>query len=110
MHLLLWNFESFIEKTKKVFLQNKSSQKLSQVSGNLSDIHKVMTKSLADVVSRGEDIEQLSKGSELVLVQSDEYRKASVELNRSKWYQKWGAIIGIISIFVLVFYVRGRFY
>ena len=38
------NFESFISKTKKVFEQNKTSRNLSQVQGNLSDIHRVMTK------------------------------------------------------------------
>ena len=99
------DFESFIEKSKKVFLQSKN-HKLSQVSGNLADIHRVMTRSLADVVSRGEDIEHLSQGSELVLGQSDEYRKVTVELNRAKWYQKWGAIAAIILGLVLVYYVR----
>ena len=102
------DFETFIEKTKKVFEQNRTGRNLSQVQGNLSDIQRVMTKSLSDVVNRGSDIAELGSQSDMVLAESESYRKASVDLNRMKWLQKYGVIIVIVVFILLMFYLRAK--
>ena len=102
------DFEPFIEKTKREYEQSKTTRNLSQVQGNLTDIHKVMTKSLSEVVNRGEDINALGTKSDLVLAESESYRKASVDLNRMKWIQKYGVIVVILLAIALVFYLRAK--
>ena len=104
------DFETFISKTKKVFEQNKTSRNLSQVQGNLSDIHRVMTKSLSEVVNRGDDISVLGSKSDMVLAESESYRKASVDLNRMKFWQKWGVLIVILLVVLFVLYLRAKFF
>jgi vesicle transport protein SEC22 len=102
------DFEPFIEKTKREYEQSKTTRNLSQVQGNLTDIHKVMTKSLSEVVNRGEDINALGDKSDLVLAESESYRKASVDLNRMKWIQKYGVIVVILCAIGLVVYLRKK--
>ena len=104
------SFEGFISKTKRVFEQNKTSRNLSAVQGNLSDIHRVMTKSLADVVNRGDDISDLGSKTDAVLSESESYRKASVDLNRMKFWQKWGVVIVIVLVLLLLFYLRAKLF
>lgn len=81
-----------------------------KVQGALNDIHKVMQRSLSEVVHRGEDIGVLGSKSETVLAESESYRKASVELNRMKFWQKYGVIGVICGVVVLVFYLRSKFF
>ncbi len=106
----LMDFEKFLDKTKRAFEQSKSSRHLSQAQGNLTDIQRVMQRSLSEVVNRGEDISQLGFKSDQVLAESETYRKASAELNRMKWWQKWGVVAAVVIVIIVVFYVRGRFF
>lgn len=103
-------FEAFLEKTKKLYQQNRTMRELQQVTSNLADIHRVMTRSLSEVVQRGEDIGALGNKSDAVLAESEQYRKVSVELNKAKFWQKYGVIIVILAVFVLVFYVRYKWF
>jgi flagellar biosynthesis/type III secretory pathway M-ring protein FliF/YscJ len=95
---------------KRAFEQTKANRHLSQVQGNLTDIHRVMQRSLSDVVNRGEDISALGFKSDQVLAESESYRKVSADLNRMKLWQKWGVVIVIVVVLALVFYIRSRFF
>ena len=84
--------------------------RLQAVQGNLTDIHKVMQRSLSEVVNRGEDISQLGFKSDQVLAESETYRKASVELNRAKWWQKYGVIMVVVAVVAAFLWIRHRFF
>ncbi len=60
--------------------------------------------------SRGDDLSVLSSKSELVLMESEQYRKASVDLNRAKWLQKYGVLIAIVLLIAGLFWVRIRYF
>ena len=59
-------------------------------------------------MNRGDDISALGTKSDLVLSDSEAYRKASVDLNRMKFWQKWGVVIVIVLVVVLIFYLRAK--
>ncbi len=46
----LMEFETFVEKSRKAFVQSSTQRSIDKISGNLNEIQRVMTKSLSDVV------------------------------------------------------------
>ena len=49
--------DTFIQKTKKLYLDTKSERNLDKVAKELSDVHRIMTKSIQDVLARGSKID-----------------------------------------------------
>ncbi len=70
----------------------------------------VLTRKSVRDSSRGDDLTMLSSKSELVLMESEQYRKASVDLNRSKWLQKYGVLVAIVLLIAGLFWLRIRYF
>jgi len=56
-------FDTFIQKTKKVYSDTRSQRNLTKVNEDLSEIREVMHKSIQDILGRGETIDSVSKKS-----------------------------------------------
>lgn len=50
-------FDTFIQKTKKVYGDSRTQRNLDRISTELRDVHSIMTKNINDVISRGEKLE-----------------------------------------------------
>lgn len=50
-------FDTFIQKTKKVYNDSKTQRNLHKLNTELKDVHSIMTKNINEVISRGERLE-----------------------------------------------------
>ena len=50
-------FDTFIQKTKKVYSDSRTQRNLDKLQTELRDVHSIMTKNINDVISRGERLE-----------------------------------------------------
>lgn len=50
-------FDTFIQKTKKVYNDSKTQRNLQKLNSELKDVHSIMTKNIHEVISRGERLE-----------------------------------------------------
>lgn len=50
-------FDTFIQKTKKVYNDSKTQRNLHKLNSQLKDVHSIMTRNINDVISRGERLE-----------------------------------------------------
>lgn len=50
-------FDTFIQKTKKVYNDSKTQRNLQKLNSELKDVHSIMTKNINEVISRGERLE-----------------------------------------------------
>lgn len=50
-------FDTFIQKTKKVYNDSKTQRNLHKLNSELKDVHSIMTRNINDVISRGERLE-----------------------------------------------------
>lgn len=50
-------FDTFIQKTKKVYGDSRTQRNLDRLTTELRDVHSIMTKNINDVISRGERLE-----------------------------------------------------
>lgn len=53
-------FDTFIQKTKKLYNDSKTQRNLQKLNSELKDVHSIMTKNINDVISRGERLDRKS--------------------------------------------------
>lgn len=53
-------FDTFIQKTKKVYNDSKTQRNLHKLNSELKNVHSIMTKNINEVISRGERLESTS--------------------------------------------------
>jgi vesicle transport protein SEC22 len=52
--------DTFIQKTKKLYLDTKSERNLDRVAKELTEVHQVMTRNIQEILSRGQKIDSSS--------------------------------------------------
>lgn len=52
-------FDTFIQKTKKVYNDSKTQRNLQKLNSELKDVHSIMTKNINEVISRGERLDSM---------------------------------------------------
>jgi vesicle transport protein SEC22 len=104
-------FDTFIQKTKKVYLDANATRNLEKLNAELLDVRDIMTRSIQEVLGRGERLESLQNTSALL---SSESRKYLRRAKRARWmlrirqYGPMLAIVVVIAVMLWFFKVRGR--
>nr|XP_033771136.1 vesicle-trafficking protein SEC22b-B-like [Geotrypetes seraphini] len=97
-------FDTYIQKLKKSYLDSWSKRHLSSINTELQDVQKIMVTNIEEVLQRGEALSALdSKASNLSSL-SKKYRKDAQFLNTRSAYAKVAA--SGIFLFMLMMYLR----
>ncbi|KAI8898266.1 Longin-like domain-containing protein [Globomyces pollinis-pini] len=99
-------FDNFIQKTKKNYKDARTQRNLQKLNEDLGDVTRIMTKNIQEVLGRGEQLERMSNASQNLSSESKKYLKDSRHLNWQALYQKYGPPIIVLTIVILVFYIR----
>eukprot|EP00211_Chloroparvula_japonica_P015576 CAMPEP_0119120616 /NCGR_PEP_ID=MMETSP1310-20130426/1581_1 /TAXON_ID=464262 /ORGANISM="Genus nov. species nov., Strain RCC2339" /LENGTH=213 /DNA_ID=CAMNT_0007110103 /DNA_START=157 /DNA_END=794 /DNA_ORIENTATION=+ len=96
-------FDLFIRRTKKVYMNTASSSGggASQVTEDIGDIHRTMTRTLNDILERGEKLNSISTRSEMLFSQSEKYRSTAHDLKMSVFYNRLklaAVVLGSLSL------------
>jgi hypothetical protein len=74
-------FDTFIQRTKKLYQDSRASQNLDKLNDELRDVTQVMTKNIEDLLYRGDSLERMGELSGRLREDSKKYRKAAVRIN-----------------------------
>jgi len=98
-------FDSFIQKTKKLYQDSKSSRNLSQVTSDLKDINKMLQQNIEDILERGAKIERVSALSDDLVNQTMNMERKTKDLYWQQILRSWGFLAYLIAfaVFVVVF-------
>jgi len=99
-------FDTFIQKTKKLYLDTKSDRNLDRVSKELSEVHQIITRNIQEILSRGQKIDSVTRKSEQLLFESRIYEKRTHWLNTKLFWRKWAPVIVVGVILLLVIILR----
>ena len=97
-------FDTFMQKTKKLYLDSKSQRNLNQVTQDLLHVQKIMSESLDVMLSRGEILSSVSRKSDDLLHKSSIFQTRATELNANTFLKKYGLILGLILFISLFLY------
>ncbi|XP_067108496.1 vesicle-trafficking protein SEC22b-A [Osmerus mordax] len=97
-------FDTYIQKTKKSYIDSRSRRNLGGINTELQDVQRIMVANIEEVLQRGEALSALdSKASNLSSL-SKKYRSDAKYLNTRSTYAKIAAV-GVFFV-TLVVYIR----
>ncbi|KAJ2553228.1 SNAP receptor [Coemansia sp. RSA 1933] len=103
-------FDTFIQKTKRIYEDSRTQQNMSKLNEDLRDVTQIMTKNMEDLLWRGDSLDRMSTLSYQLRGESEKYRKATRQLNLEALYRKYGIPAAIILGFILVIYLRYKLF
>lgn len=95
-------FDTFISRTKATYSDTRATQNLDKLNDDLRDVTKVMTKSIEDLLYRGDSLERMGELSSRLRDDSKKYRKAAVKINWDLMLKQYGPF-GALGMIILVF-------
>ncbi|XP_034277306.1 vesicle-trafficking protein SEC22b-B-like [Pantherophis guttatus] len=97
-------FDIYIQKLKKTYLDTWSKRHLSSINTELQDVQKIMVTNIEEVLQRGETLSALDSKASNLSTLSKKYRHDAKLLNSRSAYAK-AAATGLIFM-VLLLYIR----
>ena len=77
-------FDTFIQKTKKLYSDQRTQRNLEKLNEDLHDIQSIMTRNINDVLEQGERLDRVENMSGNLALESKKYAKKAKDLSREK--------------------------
>ncbi|KAL6068928.1 SNAP receptor [Balamuthia mandrillaris] len=126
-------FDTFIQKTKKMYLDTRSERNLDIVTKELSDVQRIMSQNIEEILNRGDKLNcillflllvlilcflfffffppltnthaAVTSKSERLVFESESYKKKAKWLNDALFWRKWKPVIIVGVILLFCFYL-----
>lgn len=103
------SFDNFLQKTKKIYQDQRAQSNLDKLNNDLIDVKKVMTKNIEDLLYRGDSLDKMSDLSSSLKQDSLKYKRRAQRINFEAMLRQYIPIVGAGLIFVfMVYYVLFR--
>jgi len=98
-------FDVFMQRTKRVYQDSRTTQNLDRLNADLNDVTRVMTKNIEDLLYRGDSLDRMQHMSSSLRDESVKYRKAARRINLDALWRQYGpiGIVGLV-IFILIWW------
>eukprot|EP00798_Chlamydomonas_sp_ICE-L_P020407 gene20407-27187_t len=103
-------FDTFIQKTKKLYMDTRTQRNLAKLSEDLSEVHSIMTRNIQEVLGQGEKLDSMSKMSSTLASESKKYSSKAKDLHRQALFKKYVPLGVVCLVVLLVLYFRAKFY
>lgn len=103
-------FDTFIQKTKKLYLDTRTQRNLSKLTEELSEVHSIMTRNIAEVLGQGQQLDNMSRMSSALVSESKQYSSKAKQIHQQALMRKYVPIIVVALLVLLVLWIRAKFY
>ncbi|XP_031595883.2 vesicle-trafficking protein SEC22b-like [Oreochromis aureus] len=99
-------FDTYIQKVKKSYVDSRARRTLSSVNTELQDIQRIMVGNIEEVLQRGEALSAISTKASNLSNMAEKYHKDAKYLNTRSTYAKFAAV----AVFFITFIIYVRFW
>nr|CAD7405115.1 unnamed protein product [Timema cristinae] len=99
-------FDTYIQKAKKIFTDSRARRNLSALNTELQDVQRIMVQNIDDVLQRGVVLSELDTKAQNLSMLSQVYKKDATHLNTKSMYVKAAAGCFVVLVFVLYFWLK----
>ncbi|KXZ49507.1 SEC22 protein [Gonium pectorale] len=103
-------FDTFIQKTKKLYLDTRTQRNLSKLNDDLAEVHSIMTRNIQEVLGQGEKLDSMAKMSSTLSAESRQYASRAKDLHRQALIRKYVPLAVVVVVVMLLLWIRARFY
>ncbi|XP_063318221.1 vesicle-trafficking protein SEC22b-like [Pelmatolapia mariae] len=97
-------FDTYIQKVKKSYVDSRARRTLSSVNTELQDIQRIMVGNIEEVLQRGEALSAICTKASNLSNMAEKYHKDAKYLNTRSTYAKFAAVA--VFFVTLIIYVR----
>uniref|UniRef100_A0A0E0BZL8 Longin domain-containing protein n=1 Tax=Oryza meridionalis TaxID=40149 RepID=A0A0E0BZL8_9ORYZ len=101
-------FDTFIQKTKKLYLDTRTQRNLVKLNDELYEVHQIMTRNVQEVLGVGEKLDQVSEMSNRLTSDTRIYAEKAKDLNRQALICKYAPVAIVIGIVLMLFWVKNK--
>ena len=98
-------FERFVEKTKSVYLDSRSSHHLAKLNEDLSSTVDVMKTTVDAMMTRGNSLDGLSKASSDIVAGSRQFKSSAQELEFALKLKQFAPVALMLFLLLLLIYM-----
>ncbi|KAI4501274.1 hypothetical protein M0802_003647 [Mischocyttarus mexicanus] len=98
-------FDTYIQKAKKVFSDGRSRRNMNALNTQLQDVQRIMVQNIDDVLQRGTVLSELDTKTQNLSMLSQKYKKDATHLNSKSMYVKAVAILVVFLVLLLYFFI-----
>eukprot|EP01026_Neomeris_dumetosa_P045497 TRINITY_DN38526_c0_g1_i1.p1 TRINITY_DN38526_c0_g1~~TRINITY_DN38526_c0_g1_i1.p1 ORF type:complete len:218 (+),score=8.87 TRINITY_DN38526_c0_g1_i1:180-833(+) len=102
-------FDTFIQKTKKLYQDSRTQKNLERLTADLSEVHKIMTKNITEVLEQGSKLEDMNRMSSRLQEESKGFKKKATDLHTQALIKKYTPLAVIIAVIILVLLFRSLY-
>eukprot|EP00195_Chlamydomonas_chlamydogama_P017028 CAMPEP_0202895050 /NCGR_PEP_ID=MMETSP1392-20130828/4330_1 /ASSEMBLY_ACC=CAM_ASM_000868 /TAXON_ID=225041 /ORGANISM="Chlamydomonas chlamydogama, Strain SAG 11-48b" /LENGTH=211 /DNA_ID=CAMNT_0049579935 /DNA_START=278 /DNA_END=910 /DNA_ORIENTATION=+ len=95
-------FDTFIQKTKKLYMDTRTQRNLAKLNEDLSEVHSIMTRNIAEVLGQGEKLDNMTKMSSALASESKQYSSRARDLHRQALIRKYVPLAIVVVVVLLV--------
>jgi len=99
-------FDTFIQKTKKLFQDTRSQRNLAMLNQDLAEVHTIMTRNIAEVLGQGKQLDKMTEMSSTLAAESKNYSSRAKDLHRQALIKKYLPFAVVALVVLLVFLFR----
>ncbi|GJN23061.1 hypothetical protein PR202_gb10678 [Eleusine coracana subsp. coracana] len=101
-------FDTFIQKTKKLYLDTRTQRNLAKLNDELYEVHQIMTRNVQEVLGVGEKLDQVSEMSSRLTSDTRIYADKAKDLNRQALIRKYAPVAIVIGVVLMLFWVKNK--
>jgi hypothetical protein len=98
IHIFLLCTDTFIQKTRKLYLDTRTQRNLSKLNDDLFEVQQIMTRNIQEVLGVGDRLDQVSQMSSRLSSESRIFADKAKDLNRQ---------VTSVQTFLVAFHLRG---
>jgi vesicle transport protein SEC22 len=110
IHIFLLCTDTFIQKTRKLYLDTRTQRNLSKLNDDLFEVQQIMTRNIQEVLGVGDRLDQVSQMSSRLSSESRIFADKAKDLNRQAFIRKWAPVAIVVGIVVLLLWFRRYFW
>uniref|UniRef100_A0A7S3VHR9 Uncharacterized protein n=1 Tax=Dunaliella tertiolecta TaxID=3047 RepID=A0A7S3VHR9_DUNTE len=103
-------FDTFIQKTKKLYLDTRTQRNMAMLNDDLSEVHSIMTRNIQEVLGQGEKLDNMTRMSSSLVAESKQYVKGAKNLRVQAFLRKHLPLVVVVVVVLLVLWLRRMFY
>jgi len=99
-------FDTFIQKTKKLYVDTRTQRNLARLNEDLADVHAIMTRNIQEVLGQGQKLDGMAAMSASLSAESKAYANRAADLRRQALIRKYMPIGVVVAVVLLVLWLR----
>lgn len=99
-------FDTFIQKTKKLYLDTRTQRNLAKLNQDIAEVHSIMTRNIQEVLGQGERLDKMTEMSNMLSADARQFAVKAKDLYRQALLRKYLPLAVVVLVLGAVLLVR----